>query len=143
MRCHGKKLYVNVTRARAALSIVQSRAQTQPPRGWVWARDQQLQVYVLDGVMAVTLSFTKEQAAMLQPLLAIMAGPTNAQSQRTVPDQRSLFSSPASASPSVSNSEISDSASPPSGQYSVEDMLTRKSNNRKSSRAQAYLLVSI
>ena len=92
--------------------------------------------------MAVTLSFTKEQAAMLQPLLALMAGLTSAQSQRTVFDQRSLLS-PASASASVSNSEVSDSASPPSGQYSVEDMLTRKSKNRKSSRAQAYLLVSI
>lgn len=94
--------------------------------------------------MIIIISFTKEQAAMLQPLLALITGsPNNA--QRVVTDQSRLYPSPGSsyfASPSISNSKLSDttSSSPPSGQYSVEDMLRRKAKNTKSSRAQAYIL---
>ena len=98
--------------------------------------------------MAVNVSLTPEQAALLQPfLLSFSAGklPTTMDTNQQTPTGLAMngecFSTP-SPSASASESALSSGSSTSAG-YRVDDLLQRKGKNNKSSCAQAYLLVKV
>ena len=105
--------------------------------------------------MAVNLTLTAEQAALLVPLLQQISGP-NSTSVATATDssadpaaRRSLFSPPSTPASALTFSMSSDldgdsvsAGNTSASEFTTDELLVRKKRNSKATSAQTYLLVS-
>ncbi len=96
--------------------------------------------------MAVNLTLSSDQAALLLPLLQQLSSPG---SGSPVESSQVLEHTPVNklqsgvfSTPSSSRTESTIASSSPSSDFTTDDLLNKKKKNRKSTSAQGYLLVS-